>query len=155
VVGRRAVRLDRERRGQASFYTPYLQFSYAVSHRDGRTGGDPLALVPGVRAAVSAAEPGLPIFDVRTMPEDALSGTWARARFNAGLSGIAILALGLARTGHLTGVIAHRSASEAGRSAFASRSAVAPGQSHGWWCGKGWAIAGGRAGGADCSGRWP
>ena len=92
--------------GQASFYTPYLQFSYAFRTVMARTRSDPLALVAGVRAAVSAAEPGLPIFDVRTM-EDALSGTWARARFNAGLlSAFAILALGLAALG-IYGVIAH------------------------------------------------
>ncbi len=92
--------------GQASFYTPYLQFTYAWRTLVARTEGDPLAVVAGVRAAMSAAEPGLPIFDVWTMAE-ALTGSWARARFNAGLlSAFAILALGLAALG-IYGVIAH------------------------------------------------
>jgi putative ABC transport system permease protein len=92
--------------GQASFYTPYLQFSYAFRTVMARTQGDPLAVVAGVRAAVNAAEPGQPIFDVRTM-EESLASTWARARFNAGLlSAFAILALGLAALG-VYGVIAH------------------------------------------------
>ncbi len=92
--------------GQASFYTPYLQFTYAFRTVMARTERDPLSVVAEVRAAVNAAEPGLPIFDVRTM-SDALAATWARARFNAGLlSAFAILALGLAALG-IYGVIAH------------------------------------------------
>ena len=91
---------------QASFYTPYLQFTYAFRTVMARTSGDPLATVPGVRAALAAAEPGLPMFDVRTMT-DALNATWARARFNTGLlSAFAVLALGLAALG-IYGVIAH------------------------------------------------
>ncbi|HEU5217382.1 MAG TPA: ABC transporter permease [Gemmatimonadales bacterium] len=91
---------------QASFYTPYLQFTYAFRTVMARTAGDPLALVPAVRAAVAAAEPGLPIFEVRTM-QDRLTDSWARARFNSGLlSAFAVLALGFAAMG-LFGAIAH------------------------------------------------
>ncbi|HTO74241.1 MAG TPA: FtsX-like permease family protein, partial [Gemmatimonadales bacterium] len=55
-----------------------------------RASGDPLALIPVLRSAVSGAEPGLPLYDVQTMGER-LRASLALERTNT----IVITALGL------------------------------------------------------------
>ena len=106
VVGDVPYGLLEDEGSQASFYTPYLQFTYSFRTVIARTEGDPLLLAGALRAAVATEEPGLPIFDVRTM-EDRRTESWGRARFNTGLLfAFAMLALGFAAVG-LFGVIAH------------------------------------------------
>ncbi|HYC50789.1 MAG TPA: ABC transporter permease [Gemmatimonadaceae bacterium] len=64
-----------------------------------RTAGDPLAVVPQLRAAVRALDPNQPLANVRTL-ESELSGLLAQRRFNAVLVGaFAVLALLLAVIG--------------------------------------------------------
>ncbi len=91
---------------QASFYTPYLQFSYPGRTFMVRTIGDPLNLLASIRAALQAAEPELPLYDPETM-EDRLVGSFAKPRFNAALLGtFATIALLFAMIG-VYGVLAH------------------------------------------------
>jgi putative ABC transport system permease protein len=64
-----------------------------------RTAGDPLALVPGVREAVRAVDPGLPVAEVRTL-EDVVGQSVARQRFTMLLLGVfAAVALTLGAVG--------------------------------------------------------
>lgn len=82
-----------------SFYTPYLQFTYAERMVMLRTHGDMAALVPVLRAALRSAEPELAMFDVRPMT-DRLADAWARPRFTGHLLAVfAVLAAALAATG--------------------------------------------------------
>lgn len=75
-------------------YLPYAQSPAPRMMIFVRTGGDPLALVAGVRRVVSALVPGLPVFDIRTMAERTAVAT-AQARFSATLlamfAGMALL----------------------------------------------------------------
>ncbi|HEY2848817.1 MAG TPA: ADOP family duplicated permease [Gemmatimonadaceae bacterium] len=71
---------------RASFYTPYRQFTFASRAVFVRTAGDPLAVVPAIRAAVASAAPGLPLYDVQTM-EQRMTGSWAQHEFDAALFG--------------------------------------------------------------------
>lgn len=88
------------RANRASFYTPYQQFTYAARAVFVRTAGDPMAMVPLVRKAVSAAAPDLPLYDVQTM-EQRIGGSWARHRFDAvlftvfGAAALLLAALGI------------------------------------------------------------
>ncbi|MDQ6830554.1 MAG: ABC transporter permease [Gemmatimonadota bacterium] len=87
-------------------YTPYAQFTYPSTMVMVRSAMPASALVPVLRAAVSAENADLPIYDVRSMRERA-AGAIAAARFNAGtLAGFAVLALLLASIG-IYGVMAH------------------------------------------------
>ncbi|MEO8450914.1 MAG: FtsX-like permease family protein, partial [Gemmatimonadota bacterium] len=82
-----------------SFYTPYLQFTYAARTVLVRTSRDPAGIVADLRKAVDAAVPDLPIYDVRTMQER-LDATWSKPRFRATLlGGLSLLALLFAATG--------------------------------------------------------
>lgn len=61
------------------FYTSYLQFTWHYTTVMVRTTGDPLALVPALRAAVREVDPNLPIHDVRTMQQRAAEAlAWER-----------------------------------------------------------------------------
>jgi putative ABC transport system permease protein len=61
------------------FYTSYLQFTWHYTTVMVRTTGDPLALVPALRAAVREVDPNLPIHDVRTMRQRAAEAlAWER-----------------------------------------------------------------------------
>jgi putative ABC transport system permease protein len=90
--------LDREP-NDASFYTPYMQFTYASRMVFLRTTRDPLALVPAVRSALQTIDPDLSMRDVQTL-EQLVNGSWARHRFDAILfGGFGIMALLLAASG--------------------------------------------------------
>lgn len=84
---------------RASFYTPYMQFTYASRVVFLRTTGDPLAVVPAVRTALRTADPDVAMRDVQTL-DDIVNGSWARTRFEARLfGGFGIAALLLAASG--------------------------------------------------------
>src|SRR5207237_7571294 len=71
-----------------------------------RTQGEPMAVIPAVRASVGSLDPQLPIFAVRTMSE-AVGASLGRQRLAATLiGGFSILALFLAVVG-LYGVLAY------------------------------------------------
>jgi putative ABC transport system permease protein len=90
--------LDREP-NNASFYTPYMQFTYASRMVFLRTTRDPLSLVPEVRSVLRAIDPDLSMRDVQTL-EQVVNGSWARHRFDAILfGGFGIVALLLAASG--------------------------------------------------------
>jgi putative ABC transport system permease protein len=78
------------------FYTSYLQFTWPHAAVMVRTTGDPLALVPALRAAVAGIDPNLPIHDVRTLQQRG-ADVLASERF-AVLAVAAIAGLGLLLT---------------------------------------------------------
>lgn len=83
----------------ASFYTPYMQFTYAPRMVFVKTSGDPLSALPAVRRAVAGVDPDLALQDPRPLA-DLVSGSWARRRFDAVLFGaFGIAALLLAASG--------------------------------------------------------
>ena len=82
-----------------SFYTPYLQFTYAERMVMVRTRGDPNQLVPALRRAVASVDPGIAAFDVRALT-DRLGEAWARPTFTGRvLTAFAVLAAVLAAAG--------------------------------------------------------
>ncbi|MGH9889073.1 MAG: FtsX-like permease family protein, partial [bacterium] len=88
------------------FYTPYAQFTYASRTVLVRTRGDPTALLPDIRQAVTRVDPGLALFEIRTM-EEKLSDSWARLSYQTTiLSMFAVIALLLAGTG-IFAIVAH------------------------------------------------
>jgi putative ABC transport system permease protein len=99
IVGDVAHQPLDERPIQPDFFTPYAQFTYAARMVLVRTGGEPLALVPQIAAAVRRAEPGLALFDVQTM-ESRARGSWSKHTFQTSVFAIiAAIALALAVTG--------------------------------------------------------
>lgn len=81
---------------RASFYTPYLQFSYGWRIYFVRTAGDPALTVPAIRDAVHRVDPDVAVDDVQTL-EARVGASWSRQRFEAGIVGsFAALALILA-----------------------------------------------------------
>jgi putative ABC transport system permease protein len=83
----------------ASFYTPYMQFTYAPRMVFVRTSGDPVTVVSGLRKAVSTVDPELAMREVQPLAE-IVSGSWARHRFDAILfGGFGVAALVLAASG--------------------------------------------------------
>ncbi|HEX6808851.1 MAG TPA: ABC transporter permease [Gemmatimonadaceae bacterium] len=82
-----------------SFYTPYLQFTYAERMVMLRTRGDPKQLVPALRVAVASVDPGVAVFDVRELT-DRLGDAWLRPKFTGRvLTAFAVLAAVLAAAG--------------------------------------------------------
>jgi putative ABC transport system permease protein len=85
--------------GRPEFYTSYLQFSFPDTMVIVKTRGSTSALVPGLRKAVAAVDPSLPIYDVLTL-DDRIAGALSRPRFNAALvAGFAAAALLIAALG--------------------------------------------------------
>lgn len=83
----------------ADFYTPYMQFSWWFSYVMVRTRVPPSTLVPEMRRAVAAADPNLPIDNIKTM-EGRFGILNQRPRFSMVLLSIfAGLALVLAAVG--------------------------------------------------------
>jgi predicted permease len=72
---------------QLHVYTPAFQFSTRAVTVMVRTLGDPEALIPAVREAVTAEAPELPLYDVRTLGERVADAT-TRSRFATLLLGI-------------------------------------------------------------------
>ena len=90
----------------ASFYTPYMQFTYPARMVFVRTAADPMSLVSDVRRAVGTVDPELALQDVRPLT-DVVSTSWARRRFDATLfTGFGLAALLLAASG-IFAVLAH------------------------------------------------
>jgi len=71
-----------------------------------RTSGDPEALIGPVRQIVQRMDPGLPLFNVRTMAERVRRSLWARRAYSLLFSGFAMMALLLAAAG-IYGVISY------------------------------------------------
>jgi putative ABC transport system permease protein len=87
------------------FYVPHAQFTLASGSTArtmtivARTDGDPLALVAGIRAAVRAIDPSLPVANVRTM-EEVVEASMSTPRFTGFLLGVfAFLAVTLSAVG--------------------------------------------------------
>ena len=76
-----------------------------------RTGGSPTALVPGIRQAVAALDPGLPVYDVRTLEQHvglSLFPVRAVAWLLGAMGGLALLLAGIGLYGALAYAIARR-----------------------------------------------
>lgn len=76
-----------------------------------RTGGSPTALVPGVRQAVAALDPGLPVYDVRTLEQHvglSLFPVRAVAWLLGAMGGLALLLAGIGLYGALAHAVARR-----------------------------------------------
>jgi putative ABC transport system permease protein len=84
---------------RVEMYLPYLQSSVSALTLVVRTEGDPGRLAAGVRAAVTAADPGLPVFSVRTLEELMAERTAERRLSVLLISVFAGLALLLAAVG--------------------------------------------------------
>jgi putative ABC transport system permease protein len=81
------------------FYTSYLQFTYPDTMILVKTSLPGEAIVPSLRAAVASADPGVPIYDVRTVDER-IDAALARPRFNAALvAAFALAAVAIAGLG--------------------------------------------------------
>jgi predicted permease len=84
---------------RASFYTAYMQFTYASRMVFLRTAVPPMSVVPAVRQALATVDSDLPMRDVRPLTE-VVDASWARHRFTAVLfGGFGIAALLLAASG--------------------------------------------------------
>jgi len=94
---------------QAMLYLPLGQSYRTDVTLHARTAGDPAALAPAVRAAVRELDPALPVFNVRTLAENAASATFQQRVAGTLLSALGALALAVAGVG-LYGVLAHAAA---------------------------------------------
>jgi len=94
-----------EKQNTVEIYVPIAQNAWDSASIAVQTAGDPMALLPAVKATIARLDPDLPLTQVRTM-DDVASEAVARPRFRARLIGaFAILALLLAAAG-VCGVLA-------------------------------------------------
>ena len=87
----------------------YVSYAYQPSRNTGltlRTRGNPLQVVPAVRQAIRASDPGLPVFDVYTMEQVRQQGFWEYRFFGGMFSVFGGIALFLAAIG-LYGVLSY------------------------------------------------
>jgi putative ABC transport system permease protein len=90
----------------SNVYLSYLQSGYPGYYLNLRTAGDPFAVAGAARAAVTARNPDVPVYDLMTM-EQRIANSTSRTAFNALLLlAFALLALVLAAVG-LYGVMAY------------------------------------------------
>jgi putative ABC transport system permease protein len=88
------------------FYTSYLQFTYPDTMIIVKTAQPLGSIVPSLRAAVAGVDPGLPVYDVRTL-DDRVAAALSRPRLAATVIGaFALSALLLAAIG-VYGVMAY------------------------------------------------
>ena len=91
--------LDRPAGTELYFTYPQTQGQYTSAYILVRTGGDPMQMVPAVRAIVRELDPALPLANVRAMA-DVMASAQARPRFLTLLIGLfSFVALGLAALG--------------------------------------------------------
>jgi len=97
--------------GRPEFYTSYMQFSFPDTMMIVKTHGASFDIVPGLRRAVAAVDPALPIYDVLTL-DDRIAGALSRPRFNAalvaGFAGAALLVAALGVYGMLSYSVSSR-----------------------------------------------
>jgi predicted permease len=97
--------VDARTPARAAAYLSAARFSSGTRDLIVRASGDPLTLVPSLRAAVTALAPGVPLFQVKGMAQ-AVAAVTARERFTTFvLSAFAFVALALGGVG-VFGVIA-------------------------------------------------
>ena len=80
----------------------YLPFPYLAIRNTGfllRTRGEPLETATAARAAIRAADPGIPVFEVADMQTVRMSGVWEYGLFGKMFSTFGIIALFLAAIG--------------------------------------------------------
>lgn len=100
-----------ETRPRAAVYLPHAQDGNNFMTLMLRTGGPPLALVPGLRASVAALDPALPVGSVRALPE-VVSDSLRSRRFVlvlvAAFGGAALLLAGIGLFGVMAYLVAQR-----------------------------------------------
>jgi putative ABC transport system permease protein len=84
---------------QLNVYVPYSHLAYRSMGFVVRSRQDPSAVASGVRAAVRRLDPGVPVYDVRTMRDLRAYTTWEQRFFAQTMGGFAIAALLLACLG--------------------------------------------------------
>jgi predicted permease len=90
---------------QPAIYVPLQQFYVPDAVLVLATSGDPLSVLSSVQAAVRDLDPGVPLFEVRTMAEHLETATFVQRTAASVVTGLGIVALLLAAVG-LYGVIA-------------------------------------------------
>jgi predicted lysophospholipase L1 biosynthesis ABC-type transport system permease subunit len=101
----RVYSADREREVPAQFYVPVAQAGGFVGRLMVRTSGNPMTMVPALKAAVHGADPQIPVEEIQTLA-DLRDERQASPRLTTALLGIfAVVALAITLVG-IAGVIA-------------------------------------------------